>query len=228
MEISPFISQISFQVKGFPIFDDARVSKPFWETTQSVFPRILENIREFLKTNPKTTQIFFTGHAIGGAYASIAGIQWAIQRYEINQSKLWPEIDLNKIGHHIITFGAPRIGNSRFSRFANNAIRHHRITHGNDHVPHFPSDPLKWNHFGFEIWIEPLENCNCPDDDVNFYPYSYWDCNNQFLEQTQRQIWLEKSTSENMECNKGQSIINVPDDLFHDGPYFDIRMGVCS
>ncbi|KAG9294518.1 hypothetical protein G9A89_008629 [Geosiphon pyriformis] len=161
-------------------------------------------------------------------YASIAGILWTIQRYGIYKSKLWPEIDLNKIGHHLITFGAPRIGNSRFSRFANKAIRHYRITHGNDHVPHFPSDSLEWNHFGVEIWIEPLENCNCLDDDVNFHPYSYWDCNNQLLERTQRQIWLEKLTSENMECNKGQSIINVPDDLFHDGPYFDIRMGVCS
>ncbi|KAG9286917.1 hypothetical protein G9A89_000046 [Geosiphon pyriformis] len=184
-------------------------------------------MREVLKKSPNTREIFFVGHGIGGAYASIAGIRWAIQRYEITQSKLWPEIDVNNIGQQIITFGAPRIGNNQFSNFANDIITHHRITHGNDHVPHFPRDLLKWKHFGFEIWIEPLENCNCSDD-VNFHPYSYWDCNNRLLKLTQREIWIEKWNSENMECNGGQSIINVPDDFFHDGPYFDIRMGDCS
>ncbi|KAG9297456.1 hypothetical protein G9A89_020857 [Geosiphon pyriformis] len=219
--------QLLFQVKGFPTFDDdARVSKPFLEIIESLFPRILENIRECLKKSPKATQIFFVGHAIGGAYASIAGIRWAMQRYLITESNLWPEIDMKDMGQQVITFGAPRIGNSRFSRFANDVIAHHRITHGNDHAPQFPLDRLKWNHFGFEIWIEPLENCNCPDD-VNFHPYSYWDCNNKFLQETQRRIWLEKWSSENMECNGGQSIINVPDDLFHNGPYFGIRMGDC-
>ncbi|KAG9307847.1 hypothetical protein G9A89_023412 [Geosiphon pyriformis] len=220
--------QILFQVKGFPTFDDdARVNKPFLEIIESVFPSILEKMRELLKIKPETRQIFFVGHAIGGAYASIAGLRWAIQRYEITQLNLWPEINMDEMGQHIITFGAPRIGNSRFSRFANGVIDHHRITHGNDHVPQSPLDPLKWNHFGFEIWIEPLENCDCPDD-ANFHRYSYWDCNNQILQGTQRQIWIENWASENMECNKGQSIINVPDDLFHDGPYFDIRMGVCT
>ncbi|KAG9297486.1 hypothetical protein G9A89_020888 [Geosiphon pyriformis] len=137
--------QLLFQVKGFPTFDDdARVNKLFLETIEPIFPRILENIHEFLKKSPKAMEIFFVGHAIRGA---------------------------------------PRIGNSRFSRFANGLIKHHRITHGNDHVPHSPSDPLNWNHFGSEVWIEPLENCNCLDD-VNFHPYSYWDCNNQFLQET--------------------------------------------
>ncbi|KAG9302987.1 hypothetical protein G9A89_007694 [Geosiphon pyriformis] len=221
--------QILFQVKGFPTFDDdARVNKLSLEIVESMFPRILGTIREFLNTNSKIKHIFFVGHAIGGGYASIAGVRWAIQRYDITASNLWPEIDMGNIGQHVVTFGAPRIGNSRFSKFANSVISHHRITHGNDHVPHSPLDPLKWYHFGFEIWIEPLENCNCPDDDVNFESYSYWDCNNQLFEEEQRQIWLEYWTSENMECNGGQSIINVPDDLFHDGPYFDVRMGDCS
>ncbi|KAG9300563.1 hypothetical protein G9A89_000083 [Geosiphon pyriformis] len=225
--------QIVFQVKNFPTYDDVHVNKPVMELIDSVFPSILENIRKYLEKKPsKTTQILFTGHAIGGAYASIVGIRWTMQRYVILKLKSWPEIDMNGIGQHIITFGAPRIGNREFSRFANMLITHHRITHGNDHVPHFPLAKLGWNHFGIEIWIEPLENCNCPDDDddydVNFHPYSYWDCNNQSLETKKRQYWLEEWTSENMECNGGQSIINVPDDLFHDGPYFGIRMGDCS
>ncbi|KAG9296664.1 hypothetical protein G9A89_009923 [Geosiphon pyriformis] len=51
-------------------------------------------------------------------------------------------------GHAI----APRIGNEQFSRFANILITHHRITHGNDHVPHSPLAKLGWNNFGIEIW----------------------------------------------------------------------------
>ncbi|KAG9298594.1 hypothetical protein G9A89_006583 [Geosiphon pyriformis] len=212
-------------VKNFPTYDDVRVNKPVLELIESTFPTILKNIRKYLQKNPKTIQIFFIGHAL--AYASIAGIRWAMEEYAITKSNLWPEIDMEVIGAQIITFGAPRIGNSRFSKFANMVVPHHRITHGNDHVPHSPLTPLEWNHFGFEIWIEPSENCNCSNED---HPYSYWDCNYQSIvtTQAQRYKWLEEWTSENIECNGGQSIINVPDDLFHDGPYFDIRMGDCS
>ncbi|KAG9287071.1 hypothetical protein G9A89_023036 [Geosiphon pyriformis] len=94
-----------------------------------------------------------------------------MQQYVIFTSNLWPEINIKEIGPHIIPFGALRIGNRRFSRFANKVVPHHCITHGNNHVPYSPWYPLKWNYFGFEIWIELSDNCNCSDDDVNFQPY---------------------------------------------------------
>ncbi|KAG9296735.1 hypothetical protein G9A89_001367 [Geosiphon pyriformis] len=134
-------------------------------------------------------------------------------------------LDLNNIGSKgIFTFGAPRVGNRHFSYLLNQAIEHRRFTHGNDHVSHFPSSSMGWKHFGTEIWIEPLGNCDCPDD-----PNTYWDCNFISLSIDQRNLWINSQYSEeNMGCNAGQSISEVPGKLFHNGPYFGTEMGNCE
>ncbi|KAG9296484.1 hypothetical protein G9A89_015076 [Geosiphon pyriformis] len=216
--------QVTFRVEGFPVYyRQARVIKQFSKTIESALPRILENIRTYLKNNSDMTYIFFVGHALGGAYAAIAGIRWCYEKYKINTLNLWPDVNLSEMGEQVVTFGAPRIGNIQFSEMANRLITHHRITHGNDYVPHFPLASKGRKHFGFEIWIEPSKNCDCPDD-----TYSLWDCNNWVLETTQRTKWLKGFASENMECNAGQSIGNVSNNFFHDGPYFNVKMGDCS
>ncbi|KAG9291899.1 hypothetical protein G9A89_004837 [Geosiphon pyriformis] len=137
---------------------------------------------------------------------------------------IWPDINLSGIGQSIYTFGAPRVGNEHFRDSFNQLILHRRFTHGNDHVPHSPSSSMGWRHFGTEIWIEPLSNCNCPDDSN-----TYWDCNSFPLMSSQSEEWFNSQyPEENVECNAGQSINEVPNKLFHNGPYFGIEMNNCE
>ncbi|KAG9296778.1 hypothetical protein G9A89_002175 [Geosiphon pyriformis] len=188
---------------------------------------MVQTIQSSLIKFPKVTEwydIIFTGHGLGGAYACIAAVMWAIERYKIVNKNTWPNINLSGIGQGIYTFGAPRVGNEHLSYYFNKNILHRRFTHGNDHVPHFPSSSMGWRHFGTEIWIEPLSNCDCPDN-LN----TYWDCNSSDLMLSQREEWLNSQYSqENMECNAGQSINEVPGELFHNGPYFGVEMGNCE
>ncbi|KAG9296477.1 hypothetical protein G9A89_015069 [Geosiphon pyriformis] len=199
-----------------------------FESLESVFQKLIKSMRIFLNATQSIRDIFFIGHGIGGAYASIAGVRWTYERYRIGNFNLWPEINLNKIACEITTFGAPRVGNSHFSKLLNRIVRYNRITHGNDHVPHFPSSSMDYKHFGVETWIEPLKNCVCPDD-VNYNSYLYWDCNFSSIPVKHRRKWGDgRNYQENLNCNSGQSIRNVPDTFFHTGPYFGVTMGHCN
>ncbi|KAG9285744.1 hypothetical protein G9A89_003423 [Geosiphon pyriformis] len=220
---------VSPQFEGLPYIPEAneRVDLQFLKGVKLIFPEVKRIIREHLNdpSKKKFNEIIFTGHGLGGAYASIAGFQWAIERYVITNGNLWPEINLHGINQNIVTFGAPRIGNNAFSVGLNRVIYHYRITYGNDHVPHFPLAARGWKHFGIEIWIEPLNTCDCPEDQEK-----YWDCNNSELTRGRaRQDWITgKYSNENKECNAGQLIDKVPDQFFHNGPYFKVEMGNCE
>jgi pimeloyl-ACP methyl ester carboxylesterase len=75
-----------------------------------------------------THRVIITGHSLGGAVASIiaAHLQDHI-----------PDL-------HLVTFGSPRPGGSRFSKRLK--LPHHRYVHGDDIVPHLPSRLLGFRH----------------------------------------------------------------------------------
>ncbi|KAG9296487.1 hypothetical protein G9A89_015079 [Geosiphon pyriformis] len=167
-------NQVQFRFEGYPGFDpEARVETQLLEDVEMLFPILKETIYDFLSRFPKATktyEIAFVGHALGGAYAYIAGFRWALERKIIE----------------IASTG--------------------------------------WKHSGVEIWIEPLGDCDCSDE-----RNVYWDCNNSLLSQTQRNLWVNGIYSEeNMMCNAGQSINEVSESFFHNGPYFNIEMGNCG
>ncbi len=51
----------------------------------------------------------------------------------------------------VYTFGKPRIGNAKFVESASE-IRHFRVTHADDMVPHIPEEVLGYRHTGIEVW----------------------------------------------------------------------------
>ncbi|KAG9294839.1 hypothetical protein G9A89_008531 [Geosiphon pyriformis] len=193
-----------------------RVDSQLLKEVELLFPQLKTAIREYLK-DPLIngfSDILFVGHGLGGAYASIAGYLWAKHITRVSGphiSRFIPEIH---------TFGAPRVGNKEFSESANMEIDHYRMTYGNDHVPHFPFATMGWKHFGYEIWIEPLDTCDCTEDQKK-----YWDCNGVELSRENKNTWID---DENEECNAGQPIDKIPDQFFHNGPYFGVEMSNCE
>ncbi|KAG9293337.1 hypothetical protein G9A89_007583 [Geosiphon pyriformis] len=150
-----------------------RVDSQLLKEVELLFPQLKRAIREHLK-DPliRFSKISFIGHGLGRAYASIAGYLWAKDISTIRMNELWSELDNHNFLKNIYTFGAPRVGNKEFSESANMEIDHYRITYGNDHVPHFPLASMGWKHFGYETWIEPLDTCDCTEDQEK-----YWFCN---------------------------------------------------
>jgi len=88
-------------------------------------------------------QIVITGHSSGGAMSMFFA-------YDIY-------CDYDVV---VYTFGKPRIGNSKFVKLASE-IRHFRVTHSHDIVPHIPEEVLGYRHTGIEVW-------NYDDTDANY------------------------------------------------------------
>ena len=88
-------------------------------------------------------KIVITGHSSGGAMSMFFA-------YDIY-------CDYDVV---VYTFGKPRIGNAKFVESAS-AIRHFRVTHADDIVPHIPEELLGYRHTGIEVW-------NYDDTDANY------------------------------------------------------------
>ncbi|KAG9296483.1 hypothetical protein G9A89_015075 [Geosiphon pyriformis] len=210
-------AQVTLRVDGIAFPDEyVHVNQQWLQDIESIFSNLIQDIRNNLHAYSNIKSIYFIGHGIGGAYALITGLLWHYEASKVMQKNLWPEIGLDKIWSMILTFGAPKIGNSQLSALIDRTLLYLRVTHGNDYVPQFPDDSIKWKHSGAEIWLQPSENCECPEDF-----YSYWDCNNYSNQK-------EGTYETNMECNAGQSITKVSNGLFHNGPYFGVTMGDCK
>lgn len=94
---------------------------------KELLPWFLDNIKE-----KKITEVYFTGHSLGGALATIGCY---------NLSTFLTEVKLG-----IITFGAPRVGNIEFRNVFNklNLTVNIRVTYDNDPIP---TVPLKSDHY---------------------------------------------------------------------------------
>lgn len=78
--------------------------------------QILRHLSELKKEHPHRP-IWFTGHSLGGALATLA-------------ARRFPK------AHAVYTFGAPRVGNAAFAKHF--PIPTHRFVNGYDFVPHIP------------------------------------------------------------------------------------------
>ncbi len=90
-----------------------------------------------LKENQKP--LWFTGHSLGGAMATICA----------GRCKL-AEIPSNPEG--LFTYGSPRVGNARYINFVK--IPHFRFVHNNDIVCRVPPAWLGYRHCGSEIYFD--------------------------------------------------------------------------
>jgi len=93
--------------------------------TSSLRADFMGNFRS-LATQYKGYQFLFTGHSLGGAFATHAALDVALSNIvPRNQMKLY-------------TFGSPRVGDYNFASAVSNTIQNFRVTNKHDLVPHFP------------------------------------------------------------------------------------------
>ena len=91
-------------------------------------------------TGGKTpARVICTGHSMGGALAAL-GATWAALQFPAAEIRC-------------ITFGAPRVGNSRFIRAFKTLVgMRMRVVHGADPVPAVPP-PLRYSHFQPAVFL---------------------------------------------------------------------------
>ena len=95
-------------------------------------------IEKSLKVN-RVKQVWFCGHSLGGAMATICA-------YRCHKS------DIPSMPESLYTYGAPRVGTKQYLRFCD--IEHIRWVNNNDIVPRLPPGWLGFRHAGREMYLD--------------------------------------------------------------------------
>ncbi|KAG9297518.1 hypothetical protein G9A89_001458 [Geosiphon pyriformis] len=216
----------TFEVVGMKKNNLVKVDEDWFLDVLSLMNMLLEKVIVAVKETGHK-KILFCGHGVGGAYAAITGLSFAIMNL----------LDANlPLDISIGTLGQPRVGNIMFARMMNEIVRVIRITHYNDYFPHFPpieNESTIMQHHEREIWIEIDCNCSQNTDEV------IWDCGQLEDNQEKKLVRIQQFirerfwtpgdnlAMENMECNAGQTITDSSRDN-HFGPYFGTTIGDCT
>ncbi len=109
-----------------------RVHRGFKKEVDDLWPK-LENA---LKDNENT--LWFTGHSLGGAMATICAGRCKISSIPSNPQGLF-------------TFGSPRVGCRRYINYVK--IHHYRWVNNNDIVTRVPPPWMGYRHGGYEMYL---------------------------------------------------------------------------
>ncbi|KAG9286557.1 hypothetical protein G9A89_014723 [Geosiphon pyriformis] len=194
--------------------ENSMVDATWLRHTKMMMPLLTE---KFEKLRYKPDKIYFVGHGIGGAYATLAALYF--RNLLLNDTiKSHTNISLKKI--QIITFGAPRIGNLAFVNQVKRSFlikNLFRITHFNDWVSRDSMSKRMFLHNEVEYWLDyEKDDCECPSKKQILF---------QCFGRNSRQ-----EVNENEECNLGtvdseEENNNIKPNI---GPYFGIRFGTCD
>ncbi|KAG9288651.1 hypothetical protein G9A89_006752 [Geosiphon pyriformis] len=205
---------VAYKNGGQLIDRDARVDEIWFQDVEAMKDSLISLIKHLVLLNLQKEEIFIwlTGHGIGGAYAVLSALALVLD------GKLSFELDRDQFNIHFwtITFGQPRIGNSKFSQFVNDELQVIRVTHTNDYVPHYPQFSFHQQilkHHQEEHWLAPPPTCDCEElDKIPLY--------------AGLAVYVCKGIEENKKCNAGQ-VQTVRSSISHNGPYFGVKMRDC-
>jgi triacylglycerol lipase len=109
-----------------------RIHRGFKREVDDLWPRL----EQALKNN--TLPVWFTGHSLGGAMATICASRCQLSAIKSNPSALF-------------TYGSPRVGNRRYLDYVD--VEAYRWVNNNDIVPRVPPWWLGYRHMGQEVYL---------------------------------------------------------------------------
>ncbi len=129
----------------------------FWKATQDIWADIFGDYEKWMASSSKP--MFFTGHSLGGAMASVASAIFINEDFPFTSC---------------YTFGQPRVVGRKTSRFMNSECkgRFFRFHNNNDLVTRIPARLMGYSHFGTYLYIDTDENI-CPKN-IGFW-YRFMD-----------------------------------------------------
>ncbi len=110
-----------------------KVHRGFKREMDQLWPRL----EKALLRNRKP--LWFAGHSLGGAMATICAGRCKLSFIKSNPEELF-------------TYGSPRVGDQRYVHFTR--LRHHRWVNNNDIVPTVPPTWLGYRHCGQELYLD--------------------------------------------------------------------------
>jgi thioesterase domain-containing protein len=145
--------------------DGCKVHSGFHKVSSSVSQVIVDEVKRLLNRFPDY-KLVVTGHSLGGAVATLL----ALDLYAKGNKNV-----------QLITFGSPRVGNTRFAKAASRVLKNsYRFTHNRDIVPHLPphKPPLTYTHLSGEYFEDASGRVTrCEGHESMKCSYKYWKTN---------------------------------------------------
>jgi len=140
----------------------ALVHSGFLEAYMSLRDEILVAAKE-LSTRYPDLPVRVVGHSLGGAIASLAAVDFALNKTITNRINLW-------------SYGCPRVGNAEFANFLSSKyLNASRIVWKRDPVPHLPPEFVGYQHYNTEFWYNtPTEFAKCTATEDPLCSDSIW------------------------------------------------------
>ncbi|KAI9183723.1 hypothetical protein H9P43_004641 [Blastocladiella emersonii ATCC 22665] len=121
---------------------DVWVHKGFVDAYNAVRAQMLASVKSAAAANPDF-EVVFTGHSLGGALATMAATD-AVNTGTVPASRV-----------QLTSFASPRVGNGGYSAMVGSTgfAAMHRVTEGNDIVPHVPPQFMGYTHTVGEHYV---------------------------------------------------------------------------
>lgn len=128
-------NDIKADVNAVAVFTETfgRVHRGFNEEVDDLWPRLEDALRE----NDRT--LWFTGHSLGGAMATICAGRCFLS-------------EIDSLPYALFTYGSPRVGDRRFVNFVE--LNHTRWVNNNDIVTRVPPVWMGYRHSGQEMYLD--------------------------------------------------------------------------
>ncbi|OYP37142.1 lipase [Rhodopirellula sp. MGV] len=123
---------------------DANVASVLAETVGRVhrgFKREVDDLWPMVETAllDNDLPLYFCGHSLGGAMATISGGRCFLSHIQSNPTELF-------------TYGSPRVGDRRYINYVQ--LDHYRFVNNNDIVTRVPPALLRYRHSGAEVYFD--------------------------------------------------------------------------
>ena len=112
-----------------------RVHRGFKQEVDDLWPRLEKALIENRKT------LWFTGHSLGGAMATISAGRCFLSHIESNPQQLY-------------TYGSPRVGDKRYVNHVQ--LEHYRWVNNNDIVTRVPPTWMGYRHTGTQMYLDSV------------------------------------------------------------------------
>jgi len=149
--LTNWVEDLTIDKVDFPGVSGAHVHSGFYNNYLSVSQQTETAVDALLALYPSAT-VYFTGHSLGGAMATVATLDAAVS---------W-NIAGDQLAHY--SFGSPRVGDPTFATSFTTIVgsdNHYRVVNDDDLVPHVLPMIAGFHHIPTEVWLHDGTDTVC-------------------------------------------------------------------
>ncbi|CAB4490724.1 alpha/beta-hydrolase [Rhizophagus irregularis] len=188
--IKTVLTDAKLLLRDYPPVKGAKVHTGFYEAFLEAQSEVFDEVQKLHEEHPNF-KVLYTGHSLGAALTLLAALDLVQNSTDFKANE----------NLFVATYGEPRVGDLKFSKFVDSKLKVTRVVNGGDPVPHLPPKFLSYEHPSGELWISDPKKSSSE--------------------------FITCKGPEDPKCSNSLPIIQL-NAIFHMGPYFGVSMRGCK